>query len=141
MSLKSTANPQVIAKFKVDRFDGVAGPEDRILIRKSEDGRIYSNSLANQIYDLDLKIKGRAELRPGCRKIYDVGYDDDVSGIFSISLNRKASYGVVIGGSLTIIDMIEDFGSRKDFIELDPATVFDTLTNEYVPASVGEPLL
>jgi len=141
MALKSSQNPAVVGTYKVRGFDGVSGPDDKVLRKTGQKGEDYSTSIANEVYDLDLGIRGMAKLREGNRKISNTGYDGDIQGIFGVSINGTLAYAEIIDGALQLTDIPRKTGIRLDKIDFTPDTVFLALTSEYVPAGVGEPEL
>jgi len=141
MALKSPQNPAVVGSYKVRGFDGVAGPDNKVLRRTGQKDEDYSTSIANEVQDLSLGIRGMANLRDGNRKINSTGNHGDVDSIFNISANGNMAYGEVLNGTLTIVSVPTVIRSRRDPIDLEPKTVFSAITSEYVPAGVGEPIL
>jgi len=140
MSIKSPFNPQVVATYKIRGFDGVSGPENKVLRRPGQKNQDFSKSICNDIQDLQLGLKGSGQLRTGFRKIDSSGDLCDTQGIFGVCLSGNTSYGVVKGGNLTVIDATRSLTPRLDPFPLTPVTTFPTLSSsEQVPSRVGEP--
>jgi hypothetical protein len=141
MALKSSQNAGVVRTYKVRGFDGVSGPDDKVLRKTGQKGEDYSTSIANEVYDLDLGVRGVAKLREGNRKISNTGYHADIQAIFGVSINGTLAYAEIFGGALQLTDLPRQHGPRVDEIGLTPATVFTSIVSEQPPVWVGEPEL
>lgn len=127
---KPVVNPALIPQAKMRSFYGLGGEPDSVFKIYDSKGNDISNGFLNEILDMDLGVTGSMKLRAGCRKISDTGFSGDVEDMFPINLGNRRRYGVVVGGSLSVID-IPDIGDNGDPIELTPAGTPATVSNEY----------
>lgn len=102
-------NPARISPSKVRWFDGLFGPADKVLRRWDEQrGYDISNSVANELADLDLTEAGTMRNKPGrAQAISGQQYSDSVEGIFAMNFSGMRHVGVISGGSLTVMELAD----------------------------------
>lgn len=92
---------------KVRWFDGLYGPKTQVFKRYNNLGWDVSNTVANDVVDLDLnEERGTAILRPGCTKLDYNGSTSSVNSIFQCTLGGNNVYGSVDGGTLNLVDIL-----------------------------------
>lgn len=89
---------------KVRVFDGIGGPPLQVLKRTNYRGWDISNSICNDVRDLDLSERGTAKLRPGMQKMATTGQTASIVNVFQSAVGGRRSYGVISGGTLTMTE-------------------------------------
>ena len=110
MAHKPPRNPAKMRISKVRSFDGIGGPKLQVLYRTNERGHNISNSIANEVYDLNGGQVGTLMCRPGARKISTSGKTASVTTIFQVRIGALVGYGVISNGTLEIIDLPQTSG-------------------------------
>jgi len=88
---------------RIRQFSGIGGPVTQVLILKGkDDGRDYSQSIANEVQDLFLGEKGSLLLRRGSAKVNTTGELKDITGIFQVTIAGVQQYGVIVGGAVSL---------------------------------------
>lgn len=98
---KSPVNPTLVKHAKVRWFDGIGGPSDQVLSRRNEKGWDISDTICNDVQDLNLSEKGTMILRAGMVRLSSA-MTSSVAAIFPMRMGGTIRYGVVAGGSLDI---------------------------------------
>ena len=140
MSRRAPSNPNKITPSRVRVCDGIGGPRRRVLKRVDDRGRDISNTVVNELYDLNLTERGSMLLRNGCRKIKDTGEASDIDAIFSVNLGRDTRYGYIFNGSLTVVDIPQWLEAQQSPFDFTPAEEFDAVATLYTPSYPGDPV-
>lgn len=138
MSFRPPGNPVKRQPARIRIFDGVSGPEDKVLRRTNDKGWELSATVANVVEDFHLGRKGTMRLRSGCRKINDTGKSTSIEAIFGISIVGVIAYAIIYNGTLEIIEMPQVLDERKSPIDLSPAKTFAAMANETITTWPGE---
>ena len=106
MSFKSPMSPNQTKSYKFRVFDGIGGPQTQILKRfDPRRGYDISNTVFNDLIDLNLGKYGEMALRDGKRKILDEGQSDTVESLFMVNIAGRKRYAIKHGESLDVIDI------------------------------------
>jgi hypothetical protein len=119
-------------------FDGVAGPDDKVLRRTNDKGWDLSNTIANQVEDFMLGRKGVMRRRIGSRKILDTGRTNTITAILPIRCGGALAYGVISGGALDVITMPRSLKSRTSVVDMSPVQDFGTYKGAVITVFPGE---
>jgi hypothetical protein len=88
---------------RIRQFNGIGGPVTQVLVLKGkDDGRDYSQSIANEVQDFFLGERGSLMLRRGFAKISRTGELKDITAIFQVTLAGVQQYGIITGGSVSL---------------------------------------
>ena len=141
MANRPPGNAQVLSRSKFRRFDGIGGPVTQILKRTNERGNDISNTLSNNIEDMQLTERGSMKLRPGYRKITTTGYTDSIHTLLDIKIGYVPRFGVHHGTQLDIIDRPQwGDGFSGDPVFLSPLNPATALSDERVSVFPGDPV-
>ena len=140
MSFTPSGNPVVRRPARLRTFEGVNGPEDKVLRKTNEKGWDLSLNVANILEDFNLGRRGVMRLRHGCRKIDDTGKTSTISGVVSVAVSTPPAYAIIYGGTLDLVSLPAKVSARVDPIDLDPSTTFAALTSERITTWPGEQL-
>lgn len=138
MTYSPPGNPVKQRASRVRNFDGVNGPEYKVLRRTNERGWDLSNHVANICEDFNLGRKGTMLSREGTRKVNDTGKSTTIEGILSMALVGNAAYALIYNSTMEVITMPRLTGPRLSPIELTPAKSFGTFSNSAVTTWPGE---
>lgn len=127
-----------VSKFR--QFDGIGGPRYQILSRKNDRGWDISNSIVNELYDLNCGQPGTMRLRDGCRKIDYAGKGSTFDGVFAIGVGRRKRYGIKYGEVVDIVDIPEWFDQPQIPFTFAPVGTPVAASNVYPASDPGMPL-
>ena len=89
---------------RIRQFNGIGGPATQVIILKgADDGRDYSNSVANEVQDFFLGERGSLQLRRGFAKADATGKTQDIVGIFQVTISGVQQYGILYAGGIDLI--------------------------------------
>lgn len=138
MTFSPPGNPVKRQPARIRQFDGVSGPDDKVLRRKNEKGWDLSGNVANEVYDFSLGRRGVMRLRLGSRKINDTGKNKTIEGILPIRIAGNLSYGIIYNEILEIISMPTSLKKGVPVIDMTPAEIPPVISNEMITAFPGE---
>jgi hypothetical protein len=139
MSRRTPSNPNKITPSRFRVCDGIGGELSRVLQRSDNRGRDISNTVVNELYDLDLVEVGSMLVRNGSRKMKDSGVSSSISSIFPVNLGRESQYGYIFNGSLTLVDIPEWFSPGQVPFDFEPAEELDAVVTVYPSSFPGDP--
>jgi hypothetical protein len=140
MSRKSPSNPNKITPSKVRVCEGIGGVLERVLQRVDARGRDISNTVVNDLQDLDLTEWGSLVLRNGARKMKDSGESFDIRSIFPINLGRGTRYGYMFNGTLTIVDIPQWTVPAQASFDFTPPAAVEAVSTIYPASYPGDPV-
>lgn len=139
MSRRTPSNPNKITPSRFRVCDGIGGELSRVLMRSDARGRNISNTVVNELSDLDLTENGSLLVRNGSRKMKDTGESFDIESIFPVNLGRESQYGYIFNGSLTLVDIPEWFSPGQLPFDFVPAEELAAVATVYPASYPGDP--
>lgn len=135
MTFRKPKNSAKVTPKKIRVFDGIGGPKTQILERVNNRSQDISDTIANEIFDLELTQRGSMRLRYGSRKTVDAGNSDDVVSLFSADLGGRRHVGEIINGNLNVVTLEDD-----SVFPFSPAEEAVAVTNLYPAAEPWMPV-
>jgi len=109
MSYRRQVSSGTARNAKYGMFAGIGGPALKVFALYDPEQRVnISDSFQNEITDLNLSQKGSAFLRDGSVKTLLTGYSASVGNIFYMTVGNVITYGVVVNGALSVIELPKD---------------------------------
>ena len=117
---------------KLRWFDGLGGPVTQVLHRLNQRGWDISNTVVNEVFDLDLGKRGEMKLRAGRIKINSTGKSNSIDGLIFITAAGELAYGVISGGTLSTTPIPRTIGRGQPPITLAPTTSVPAVSSLYL---------